>query len=339
MTEIVNSETQTAVHKKKSIVWIVALIALVILNFVAVNFYKPISPKISVSPESLLYDVIDGEIVAKPWFTLALFGDVYLTNSLLSVGVIFFVIILLAIAVQRQTKKGQLQSHGVVLLIELIISALSNLADGAVEEKWRKKTYPFYISIFFYIALANLTKLIPFYESFGFAVPVEHGGNAAQKWSSWLYAITANSPAAGQQGYEVISFFRGAATDLNFTIGIAIAAVVAIQVVGMGSRGFDYFSKFINIKAIIKNPKMGFIDFFIGILEAVAEVAKIASFGFRLFGNMFAGMILLLFLGYMVPWVVSSFIMLYELFVGLLQAFVFGMLTIVFMGMAVKTEE
>ena len=107
----------------------------------------------------------------------------------------------------------------------------------------------------------------------------------------------------------------------------------------MGSRGFDYFSKFINIKAIIKNPKMGFIDFFIGILEAVAEVAKIASFGFRLFGNMFAGMILLLFLGYMVPWVVSSFIMLYELFVGLLQAFVFGMLTIVFMGMAVKTEE
>ncbi|MEN6481981.1 MAG: F0F1 ATP synthase subunit A, partial [Anaerolineaceae bacterium] len=159
------------------------------------------------------------------------------------------------------------------------------------------------------------------------------------KWSSWLYAITADPPAAGQQGYEVISFFRGAATDLNFTIGIAIAAVVAIQIVGMESRGFDYFSKFINIKAIIRNPKTGFIDFFIGILEAITEIAKIASFGFRLFGNMFAGMILLLFLGYMVPWVISSFIMLYELFIGLLQAFVFGMLTVVFMGMAVKTEE
>ncbi|MEN6481800.1 MAG: F0F1 ATP synthase subunit A [Anaerolineaceae bacterium] len=339
MTEIVNSETQTAVHKKKSILWIVALVALVILNFVAVNFYKPIAPQISVGSESLLYDVVDGEIIAKPWFTLALFGDVYLTDSLLSVGVIFLVIILLAILVHRQKKDGRLQTHGVVLLLELVISALSNLADGAVEEKWRKKTYPFYLSIFFYVAFANLTKLLPFYESFGFAVPIEQGGYAAQKWLPWLYAITADSPAAGQQGYKVISFFRGAATDLNFTIGIAIAAVVAIQIVGMESRGFDYFSKFINIKAIIRNPKMGFIEFFIGILEAITEVAKIASFGFRLFGNMFAGMILLLFLGYMVPWVISSFIMLYEFFIGLLQAFVFGMLTVVFMGMAVKTEE
>ena len=84
---------------------------------------------------------------------------------------------------------------------------------------------------------------------------------------------------------------------------------------------------------------MGFIDFFVGILELITEFAKIASFGFRLFGNMFAGMVLLMFLGYVVPYVVNGGIMLYEVFVGVLQAFIFGILTTVFMGMAVSGEH
>ncbi len=339
MAEIVNSENGVIVHKKKSRRWLIPILGLILLNIVVVLFYKPIAPAISVKTESLLFDVVDGEVAARPWFTLPLLGSVFLTNSLLSVGIIFIVIFFLALAVHRQTKDGQIKTHGVVLLIEMIMSALTNMADGSVDEKWRKKIYPFYLSIFLYIAIANLTKLLPFFESFGFAVPIGEGGLQAHHWTSWLYAITANPAAAGQQGYEVVSFFRGAATDLNFTLAIAITAVAAIQILGFQAKGLDYFSKFINIKALIRNPKMGFIDFFIGILETIAEIAKIASFGFRLFGNIFAGMVLLLFLGYMIPWVVSSFIMLYEVFIGLLQAFIFGMLTVVFMGMAVRTEE
>ena len=339
MTEIVNSETHPAVRNKKTKRWLIPLLGLILLNILVVHFYKPIAPAISVKTESVLFDVLDGEAVEKLWFTLPLLGDVFLTNSLLSVGIIFSVILLLALEVHRQTKDGQIKAHGIVLLLELVISALTNMADGSVDGKWRKKIYPFYLSIFLYIAIANLTKLIPFFESFGFAVPVAHGGLQAHPWTSWFYAVTANHAAAGQQGYEVISFFRGAATDLNFTLALAITAVIAIQVLGFQAQGLDYFSKFINIQAVIRNPKMGFIDLFIGILETIAEIAKIASFGFRLFGNMFAGMVLLLFLGYMIPWVASSFIMLYEVFIGLLRAFIFGMLTVVFMGMAVRAEE
>ncbi len=338
MTEIISPEIQVDNQKKKSKLWLIALLLLIALNFVAVSLYKPIPPHISVKSESLIFDVTQEGPQAKAWFTLPLIGDVYLTNSLLALIPIFIVIFILAVAVRKQVRSDTLQTHGIVLFIEFIISGLSNIADSAVEEKWRDKIYPFYLTTFLYIAIANLTKLLPFYETFGFAVPEAEEGHAIRRWGTHFYAVVNEVPEAGESGYAVISFLRGAATDLNFTVGVAIAAVIAIQVVGVMAHGFGYFNKFINIRALIKDPKMGFIHFFIGILEAIAEVAKIASFGFRLFGNIFAGMVLLLFLGYMIPWVLSSFIMLYEVFVGLLQAFIFGMLTAVFMGLAAKSE-
>lgn len=339
MTETAGPVVQADAKEKQSKLWLIGLLLLIVLNFVVVSFYKPIAPHISVKADNLLFDGTQDGIQQNPWFTIPLIGDVYLTNSLLALIPIFIVIFLLILAVRKQAQSETLQTHGIVLFIEFIISALSNIADSAVDKKWRDKIYPFYLSVFLYIGIANLTKLLPFYETFGFAVKVNgEGGHVAQRWGNRFYAIINEIPEAEQAGYSVISFLRGAATDLNFTIAIAIAAVVGIQVVGVIAHGLGYFNKFINIRALIKDPKMGVIHFIIGILELVAEIAKVASFGFRLFGNIFAGMVLLLFLGYMIPWVVSSFIMLYEVFVGLLQAFIFGMLTAVFMGLAAKPE-
>jgi F-type H+-transporting ATPase subunit a len=78
------------------------------------------------------------------------------------------------------------------------------------------------------------------------------------------------------------------------------------------------------------------MDFLVGILETISEFAKILSFTFRLFGNMFAGMVLMALVGVMVPVFVPSMIMMFELFIGLIQAFVFGMLTMVFMAQATQ---
>ena len=339
MTEISRDRNIQVPKEKNSKRWLLALLILVVLNILVVRRFKPVEPEINIASESLLFHVTDGEIISDPWFSIPLIGNVYLTNTIPAIAIVFIVLLIIAFAVHRQTKDGQLKTHGIVLMLETTISALTNMIESTVEEKWRDRIYPFFITIFLYVLIANLTKLLPFFETIGFAYPTSVNGFQTEKWTSWFYAIQ-NTPAdAGDQGYRLISMFRGAPTDLNFTLAIALFTVVLIQVFGVEAHGIGYFNKFVNIRAMVKNPKTGIVQVFVGLLELIGEIAKIASFGFRLFGNMFAGMVLLMFLGFVIPYVVSSGIMLYEIFVGILQAFIFGILTTVFMGMAVAPSE
>ena len=131
-------------------------------------------------------------------------------------------------------------------------------------------------------------------------------------------------------------FLRGVSTDLNFTAALAVIAVVMTQVIGVQAQGVRYFSKFLNFTTMFKKPFFGFMDFIVGILETISEFAKILSFTFRLFGNMFAGMVLVALIGVMVPVFVPSLVFMFEFFIGLVQAFVFGMLTMTFMSMATQ---
>lgn len=127
-------------------------------------------------------------------------------------------------------------------------------------------------------------------------------------------------------------FLRSPSSDLNFTLALAIISVLSIQYFGIRQSGFlKYGKKFINFE----NP----IKFFIGILELVSEFAKIISFSFRLFGNIFAGEVLLLVIYFLVPYAVPLPFMLLEIFVGFIQALVFSMLTLVFLKMAVAEHE
>jgi len=115
-----------------------------------------------------------------------------------------------------------------------------------------------------------------------------------------------------------------------------VIAVVMTQVIGVQAQGVRYFSKFLNFTTMFKKPFFGFMDFIVGILETISEFAKILSFTFRLFGNMFAGMVLVALIGVMVPVFVPSLVFMFEFFIGLVQAFVFGMLTMTFMSMATQ---
>ncbi|MGD8553117.1 MAG: F0F1 ATP synthase subunit A [Anaerolineales bacterium] len=142
---------------------------------------------------------------------------------------------------------------------------------------------------------------------------------------------------------------RVTSTDLNFTVGLALVSVFMTQVIGVQALGLGYFSKFFQFKNFAKmwaQPKLGpfdvlmpFIDIFVGLLELIAEIAKIISFAFRLFGNIFAGMVLLFVVGSLVPVFVQSGVLLLEFMVGLIQALVFGMLTMVFMTMATQGHD
>ena len=137
--------------------------------------------------------------------------------------------------------------------------------------------------------------------------------------------------ADGKQIGILIPYFRSMNTDLNSPLSIAIWAMIFIEFWGVTTLGvFKYAGKFFNFSSPI--------GFFVGFLEFIAELARLISFTFRLFGNMLAGEILLLVMTFLLPFtfmVVSIFYGL-EIFVGAIQAFVFGMLTLVFGVLAVS---
>ena len=89
------------------------------------------------------------------------------------------------------------------------------------------------------------------------------------------------------------------------------------------------------MRNLFTKPFFGAMDFLVSLLELISEFAKLLSFSFRLFGNLFAGMVLTFLIISLVPWFVPAMIMMFEFFIGLIQAFVFGMLTMVFMSQAV----
>ncbi|NDJ84665.1 MAG: F0F1 ATP synthase subunit A [Chloroflexi bacterium] len=134
----------------------------------------------------------------------------------------------------------------------------------------------------------------------------------------------------------VAPFFRGATTDLNFTLALALIAMFAVQYYGVQHLGLGYFAKFINLPAVGnagKNP-MGVMDFIVGLLEILSEISKIISFAFRLFGVMFAGGILLIVVMFLTGAFIPGAIYALELFIGLIQAYVFFILPLVLIKLA-----
>lgn len=154
--------------------------------------------------------------------------------------------------------------------------------------------------------------------------------------SNWLGIL----PGLGSIGfYEThgadktfIPFARSANSDLNMTLALGIISVVATHIYGVRTLGAKkHSSKYISFK--------GPIEFFVGILELVSEGAKIISFSFRLFGNVFAGEVLLIIVGGLLPFIAPIPFLGLELFVGLIQALIFATLTLVFLQIAVDEHH
>ncbi len=148
-------------------------------------------------------------------------------------------------------------------------------------------------------------------------------------FNNWLGVL----PGTGSLEFRHVPLFRSANSDLNTTFALALVSVIAIQWYGVRKLGFlKHASKFFNFTH-------GPIQFFVGILEFIAEFAKVLSFSFRLFGNIFAGEVLLLIIMTLVPLLAPFPFFLLEFFVGFIQALVFAMLTLIFLKVATETVE
>lgn len=148
-------------------------------------------------------------------------------------------------------------------------------------------------------------------------------------WMALLPITAIGQYHTTEHGQIFVPFFRTTHSDLNNTLILALIAVFFIQFFGITTIGFfKYAHKF------FVNPFKDPIGAFIGVLELVSEVAKLISFSFRLFGNIFAGEVLLVIISYLLPYGAPLPFMFLELFVGLIQAVVFATLTLVFVKIA-----
>lgn len=232
-------------------------------------------------------------------------GNFPITNTLLVTFFLSLFIILFSIILRS---KLTLIPRGVQNIFESIVEAFLNLIDGVTQDrKQTRKFFPIIMTIFIFVILSNWVELVPGLGTIGINEEV-HGKTI------------------------LVPFLRSASADLNVTLAIALIAVFSVQFMGIATIGFfKYVGKF------FVNPfKKPFyvVGTFVGLLEIVGEMAKVVSFSFRLFGNIFAGEVLLIVMLNLVPFFVPLPFLFLELFVGFIQALVFSMLTLVFLKTA-----
>jgi F-type H+-transporting ATPase subunit a len=293
-------------------------------------------------------------IPAEPVFDL--FG-LPITNTLLSSWLTMLVLILGSWAITRNMKMVPGRWQG---FLEMIIEGFWKLVAGAAGPKWTPRFFPIVMTIFLFVITSNWLGLTPLFGGWGVLHHAEDHGHAVQ-WVGESHTLgilvkadenEAGAGAAEEHGdlYVLAPMFRAATTDMNVTLALAVVAVTLTQYFGLSSLGLGYFSKFIAVGGVVKAFTkqglgcagriaaffMGIIDIFIGIVESISEVGKVVSFSFRLFGNIFAGEVLLGVMAFLIPYVVSLPFFGLEIFVGLVQALVFMMLSVAFFVVAVS---
>ena len=288
-----------------------------------------------------------------------------ITNTMLATMLADLVLILLAVGAYRFVKSGKLVPTGIYNFFEMLVEMFWNMAESSAG-RWAKRIFPLTGTIFLLVFTANMIKLIPGFESIGY-LKESHGSygfktvelipgvlwgldktqdikNAAaaeshSEGSSEASTAEHSEAAFGFPGakevdtakyYEVVPFLRGSATDLNFTLALAISTVVMVQVFGVMAIGPGYFSKFFQFNRLVNGGPFGVIDFLVGFLEIILELAKVLSFAFRLFGNIFAGALLLSIVGALTAVVVPAGLYIFEVFFGIIQAYVFSLLALMF---------
>ncbi len=303
--------------------WIV--LALIILGFIGTKYFAPVRPFVQLPAEHW---------INRPLFTLPVIGAFYFTNTLLALLIVDVLVILLAFFFNKAVKKGSLVLKGIPGAVEALLEYLYNMTEGTAG-KWAKTIFPWFASITLLVLLANWMELIPGVDSIGMIEKAEGSGYSVQTVAG---IPTISNPPVAEGGFSLVPFVRVVSTDLNFTVALAIIAVIAVQVVGIRAQGIGYFTKFWNVKTFFKKPIFGVIDWGVGLLELVSEFSKVLSFAFRLFGNIFAGSVLLFVMGSLLGAIAifpSIFYML-EFLVGAIQAIVFGLLTMTFMAQATQ---
>lgn len=254
---------------------------------------------------------------------IAHLGNFTITNSLIMSWVTVIVLVTFFVLVGKKLKKVP---RGIQNLFELVLEQALNMADTVTgSRKKTEKFFPIVFALFLFILINNWLGLLPGVGTIGFV-------------------------ESGAHGNVFVPFLRGGTADINTTLAIALFAVVMSHVFGVVTVGaWSHFNKFVNIKAFAeigrkfkKEPVIAMVNpikAFVGVIEIIGEIAKVASLSLRLFGNIFAGEVLLASMMAIFAFILPLPFMFMEIIVGIVQALVFAILTLAFMSIATTAEE
>lgn len=254
---------------------------------------------------------------------IAHIGSFAVTNSLLTAGVALTIVIILALSVKRSLKKIP---TGLQNALEMIIEGFLGIFDDVTGSRARSlKFAPVVLTFFFFVLINNWMGLLPGVGSIGQIV--QHGEEKL-----------------------FIPYLRGATADINTTLALATIGVVLSHIFGVLTVGWwKYLNKFFNIKAFLDIPRKikkdpmiiltNPIKAFVSLIEVVGELAKIASLSFRLFGNIFAGEVLLASISAILAFGAPIPFLFLEVLVGLIQALIFAMLVLTYITISTTAED
>lgn len=249
-------------------------------------------------------------------------GSFTITNSLFTSWIVVGILVVLAIAIRLSIK---LIPKGIQNFFEFVIEGAESLADQVTGDRnITNKAFPIVFTVFLIVLLNNWLGILPL-GGFGFIEMTEHGK-------------------------AFIPLIRSGTADINGTLPLAILSVLGANLFGILSIGlWKTFNKYVNISAlgeifkkVRKEPTILMtapIMFAVGFLELIGEFAKIASLSFRLFGNVFAGEVLLASMGAIIAYALPTPFLLLEVFVGVIQAFIFAILTLVYYTIASQDHD
>lgn len=316
------------------------------LSYGVGGIFRATAPEVSVRAEPVFY--IGNGVGLGPGHE----GDFIITNSMLLALIVTIVLTVLSIIA---TSRMRLVPRGFQNLVELAVDGMYN-TFGSVDRRLISRFWPMVGTIFFYVLFSNWLALVPGVLSVGYRIPaaelhhtaqVEHSGTGGETvaaaggeagdHSSTGEATPANEPATGTtegeaEGEEMIlvPYLRSPSADLNNTLMLGLVAFFFIEYWGFKRLKIGYLSKFFPFRE-------GPIMIFAGLLEFISEFVRIISFAFRLFGNIFAGEVILLVMLFLFPLLPLPFLGL-EAFVGFIQAFVFAILVMAFASLATQAH-
>lgn len=239
-------------------------------------------------------------VKAEPIFQL---GPLVITNSMLGSLLAFAIILLLIAAIRRRREERPGRAQAAV---ELVIGGLYNFSKASGGTVGTA-LFPLFAGLLIWLLVNNWLALVP-----GFGQVVVH------------------------HGAESIPFFRAANADFNNTLALALMVFFLIHIFGVRNHGLAYFVEFVNLPALFKGHP---IDFVVGLFHTIGEFAKIISLSFRLFANIYGGEILIAVIIGLAGPVAVIFYGLEVVVVATIQAFIFGLLALIYISLVSEHAE